>query len=97
MFSIISQVHECEFLYSLPTFLPSDIPGLGRWLLVQKGVYVEKWVPEQLRRAARHSGTCLELFCKSLSVGPMIRFVLKPNPNPALMTSLVFFVCLLTD
>lgn len=53
MFSIISQVHECEFLYSLPAFLPSDIPGLGRWLLVQKEkVSVEQWVPEQLGMAA---------------------------------------------
>lgn len=29
MFSLISQVHECEFLYSLPAFLPSDIALLG--------------------------------------------------------------------
>lgn len=51
---------------------------------------MEQWEPEQLGMAARHSGTCLELFCKPLSVGPKICFVLRPTPNPPLMILLIF-------
>lgn len=68
MFSIISQVHECEFLYSLSFCYPVTSPSWvdGGWPKRRRCIW-EKWVqePEYLGRATRPGGTCLGLLHKS--------------------------------
>lgn len=90
MFSIISQVHECEFLYSLTIFLTQCHPPFGLMVAGPKGdsLYGKVCSRDGEFKTWGHLPRPLT---QDLSVEPPIHFMLKPNPTLVLMILLTGF------
>lgn len=93
MFSIISQVHECEFLYSLTASYPVTFPSWvdGGWPKRRSGIWKSGSQSQRIREGTQDPVAPSEALTQVFSVEPMIHFMLTPDPTPVLMILLTSF------
>lgn len=94
MFSIISQVHECEFLYSPTVFFYPVTSTSGLMVAGPEGEGVYGKVSSRPRGFEKGHKTWCHLpvpLAQVLSVELTIHLMLKPNPTSVLMILLILF------